>query len=126
MNEPIISPWIFYIGDLVHNFNGLSIFSTVLCFVCAFICLGNSSDYDENTINHIKYIKFAKRFCIGALVSLAIFLILPTKGTYYNMVVASKVTYENVELAKELTKDSFEYVLDKIVETAIKLQKGGK
>lgn len=126
MNEPIISPWIFYIGDLVNNFNGLVIFSTLVCSVGAFICLGTSTDYYEDTDKHKMYIKFAKRFCIGALVSLFIFLVLPTKTTYYNMVVASKVTYENVAIAKELTKEGFEYVLDKIVETAIKIQKGGK
>lgn len=127
MGEPIISPWVFYLGDIVFSLNVLTVLGVIVC-----IPLFLSVQHDLDNLNKCNFLeedkqeainefmKFRKLICIAFCVFLFGCIFIPTKTTYYQMVVAHYVTYENLDKAKELTKDSVNYILDKIIETAKK------
>lgn len=128
MGEPIISPWVFYLGDIVFSLNVLTILGVIVCiplFLAVQRDLENLNkcgllDDDEQEAKLNKFMKFRKLICIAFCVFLFGCIFIPTKTTYYQMVVAHYVTYENLDKVKELTKDSINYILDKIIETAKK------
>lgn len=130
MGEPIISPWIFYVGDVLTAMSFMVVICAVVCVVC-FVKIQDKvedlykyrncyCDKQEQEDNLNIQIKLRKKICIIFGICVLLFTFVPSKTTYYNMVVAHYVTYENLDKAKELTKDSLDYVLDKIIETAKK------
>lgn len=113
MNEPIISPWIFYVIGNLENFRELFInFSAgffIITFIYCFACFIRSMVNGKLCFN--KYI-------LGILVIfICLFNILtklvPDKETAYTMLVASMVTPENIQLAGETADTIITYTGDK-------------
>lgn len=118
METPIISPWIFYFGDL---FTHLQVIFVLGAFTCLFIGVFKVS---VDSLDGTVFTKATKWLFTFSLICFFLFVITPSEETYYKMVTAHYVTYEKVDKLKELSKEGFEYILDKIVETSIKARKG--
>lgn len=120
MNEPIISPYVFYLIDIL---NSISAFCNVIIIIC--LCCGLALlvvlliDGFENT----KAFSLLKKILIifGVLSTLAI--VIPSKETCYQMLVASQVTPVNIQRAEDTIDKSLDKISDFIVNTANKIDK---
>ena len=118
MGEPIISPWIFYIAGVLHCFNAIVTFSMVVSLIFSLVCIITINDC-TSTQKAVDDCKIGlKRGLCTALITLMLFVFVPSSTTYYQMVVANYVTYERVYEIK----DNIESIFDKIIETARELQ----
>lgn len=118
MGEPIISPWIFYIAGVLHCFNFIVVFSMFVSLIFSLVCIITINDC-TSTQEQIDGCKIGLKMGLcTALITLMLFVFVPSSTTYYQMVVANYVTYERVEVVKEGLQDIF----DKIIETAQELQ----
>ena len=111
MSEPIISPWVIYIGGILPFVN----------FICVVSILVFSSGLFVSCIEESLAL-YKKYMLIGLLSSLFIGIFVPPQKTYYAMVVANYVTQENINIAKDITFNNIEVILNKIIETAEKIK----
>lgn len=109
----IISPWTFYLINLVDGVSTFFFVTFALCLVCAIIAVMVYLYSSDCELEGAK--KWFKRFVIGTIVSLIMIIVIPSKETCYQMLAAKMVTYENVGLAVE-----------KIEEIALFLMNGAK
>ena len=107
---PIISPWWFYLFDMVEK---LGVTSTVIAvllgiggviyFIIWGICEGNE-------------IKFSKILIVIFAISSFLAVFTPSKETCYQMAAASLVTPDNLTTAGNTATDIIDYIVDSIDE----------
>lgn len=126
MNEPIISPWIFYWMSVIDNLHSLIGFIGLLATgITMWFCLDwivklGDKDYS------VKYKQKIKLFaCIG-LVCAVLFALIPSQTTLTRMIVASYVTPQNIEIMQGEANKSVDYLINKIVEAGEKWEQRGK
>lgn len=115
---PIINPWLFYFVDVIGNFKS-ACFVLVLLIVIGFgaitiIEIGEA--VDELELDEAKVIKNLKKMAIVVVLLMTFTMLLPSKKTCYQMIIASQVTEENVKKAEDVIKDSVDYIFEKINE----------
>ena len=113
---PIISPWLFYLVDVIDNFKSTN-FALLLIIVIGFgatvlIEVGNAAD--ELELDEAKIIKTLKKIVVAGVLLMTFDMLLPSKKTCYQMMIASQVTEENVKKAENVIKDSVDYIFEKI------------
>lgn len=114
----VISPWLFYIIELLSNLNfvaGTACFiSAVLLGVALFIyAMESDSCYpSENLLKGCK--KISKISIISLIISSVMCITIPSEDTMYKMLVAKYVTYENIDKATDTIKDGVDYIFDKL------------
>lgn len=138
MNEPIISPWILYLIEVLNNFSWMAWIVLVVSLIATYIFLCCFKEFERNLIdyeyrdkhytadfskeiyNMSKNKKLYKRLTIlGLLIAVFSFLslvFLPSEETCYKMLVADQLTYENVDKLGDSAKDTVDYIFDKIEE----------
>lgn len=114
--KPIINPWLFYLVDVIGNFKS-SCFVLLLIVVIGFgatvlIEIGETADGLE--LDTVKVIKTLKRMAVVGVLLMTLNMLLPSKKTCYQMMIASQVTEENVKKAEDVIKDSVDYIFEKI------------
>lgn len=117
--KPIINPWLFYLVDVIGNFKS-SCFVLLLIIVIGFgatvlIEIGEAAD--ELELDTVKVIKTLKRMAVVGVLLMTLNMLLPSKKTCYQMMIASQVTEENVKKAEDVIKDSVDYIFEKIKES---------
>ena len=133
MNEPIISPWLFYWLEVLDNLRGVMVGVLLLStMIAAFSPIFFADDDLREFFRTITRNKFLRNcVIITVLMSAAGLLFVPTKETALRMVVASYATPQNIEFITEKTGKAIDggidYMIDKIVEAADKWEarKGG-
>lgn len=120
MNEPIISPWIFYVADVIRSvnivINILTLF-TIIAVVCAIYTHFKYEEFsnDEEIKSGQEDIWFAiKVFIVVAMLNVFI----PSKDTFYKMIATSYVTPANIEMIG----DNVDKIADKIVDKINKVK----
>ena len=113
MNDYIINPMWFYLVSLAYNIRALCVcFIVVLSIVAAiygaFIVECDFED-DEK-----KYIKTLKRCVIGLLVSAIVFVVLPSRETMYQMLIAKYATYGNAQSLLDAIKNGTDYIVESL------------
>lgn len=112
----IISPWIFYLINLLSNINSLcSTLTFVLLLVLLLLILYQwitRIDLDDEVWE--SFIKWRKRTAITLVISILGLIFIPTEETMYQMLVANYVTDKNIETAADVIKDSVDYIFEKI------------
>lgn len=94
MNEPIISPWIFYVADVVGSINlVINVLMWILCIATAIaFCdyMSNRSPYKEaETIQNQK--TFHSLLKILVVVTI-LNIMIPARDTFYKMTVTNYIT----------------------------------
>lgn len=110
--EPIISPWIFY---LIEVLGALKEVGWACCFISGvgfIVFFVMASEINVETIR-----KIIRWPIIGIIVGVILTIFMPSEETMIKMLVASFVTPDNIELGVEGVKAIFDY----IVETAAEL-----
>lgn len=130
MNDPIISPWIFYFLGLLCPLHTFLFLTAGLSMIGAIIAFFHKTDCDEKIerwpedkyhINRAK--KAARTFYITTVLfifSSILSIFLPTKSTVIQMIIASKVTPANISRAADLSERAVDKIIEKIIESSKK------
>ena len=70
--------------------------------------------YIDFGIDEAKIIKTIKKIVVAGVLLMTFDMLLPSKKTCYQMMIASQVTEENVKKAEDVIKDSVDYIFEKI------------
>ena len=121
MNEPIISPWIFYVADVVGSINlVINVLMWILCIATAIaFCdyMSNRSPYKEaETIQNRKTFHSLLKILIVVTV---LNIMIPSQNTFYKMIATSYVTPANIERIG----DNVDKIADKIVDKINKVKR---
>ena len=113
---PIVSPWIFYLINLLSNISDVCFMLALVSFLAllGLILYGFLAELDSDSEIWRSFIKWRKRTAITLVISILGSTFIPTKELMYQMLVANYVTYENVETATDAIKDSVDYIFEKI------------
>ncbi len=115
---PVISPWLFYIIELLSNLSSVvgvvCFISAILLCVALFIYLMESDSCypSESLLKGCK--KISKISIISLIISSVMCIAIPSEDTMYKMLVAKYVTYENIDKATDTIKDGVDYIFDKL------------
>lgn len=145
MNEPIISPWLFYLIYAISNIqNFLLVAGLVAMSIAASMAIFSSERatiakrnrcYGEPVEDYVNTIKNAaeeaqnlwkgfKRYGVIGLTMFIIGILTPNEEVMYRMAVAQYVTPNNIEWVTEKTGEAIDggidYMIDKIIEAADK------
>lgn len=119
MNEPIISPWIFYALSIVDNLKGCLMVTSILCvMIIIFAPILTQEKVCSKT--HIKGV-----FVI-IFISVLLLIFVPNSQTITQMVIAQHITVNNIEKAGELTDRAVDKIIEKIIKISNELDKKGK
>lgn len=127
MNEPIISPWIFYWMSVVDNLRTLLSCIAAMAFATAlWLCLDWIVEFCSSKNDSAKHIQKAKTLaCIGLVCSI-LFSFIPSEKTLTRMIVASYVTPQNIEIMQGEANKSVDYLISKIIEVGEKWEQRGQ
>ena len=113
--KPIINPWFFYLISLLDKVQILGIICLIAGVTLLGACILGSielcSDEDEKAFK-----KCIKISILVISISALIVVVVPSKETMYEMLVANYVTENNIEAAKEDAKELVDYIVDKFEE----------
>lgn len=121
MNEPIISPWIFYWIEVIDEMKTcFGIMGSVISVTLVLLIIFSMNDDFDYFVEHKEEVQRAKKMA-AIFLALAIPLncILPTRATMYKMLAASYMTQENIENVGE----SIDKIADKLVEKINQVKK---
>lgn len=125
MNEPIISPWIFYAADVIGRVNlfiVLMTFATVALFVYCHLervdSIKEHSLYKEDDEDVKRWNRACSILGKVLIILIALNIFIPDKDTFYKMIATSYVTPANIEIVG----DSVDKIADKIVDKINKVK----
>ena len=111
----VINPIIFYLINLAQNVRNVCFIVTVIAL---FLSVAIASEvyvetcFDDEEEKKAK--KIVKLLIIIAIVTGFLTIVLPSKETSYQMLVASQITDKNIEIAESTIKDSVDYIFEKL------------
>lgn len=120
MNEPIISPYVFYLIDIL---NSISKILTVAIIAGVSIGLVAVVNWIVGDFENKKLFSLTKKWMVGMAVILLLAVVIPSKETCYQMLVASQVTPTNIQKVGDTIDKSLDKIFDFIVNTANKIDK---
>ena len=115
MNEPIISPWIFYALFVVDNLKCALVISMIIC-ACAIAFM-------PMVVAEEDFGKYAKRIVILFIISGLLMVVTPDSKTITQMIIAKHITISNIEKAGQLTERAVDKIIEKIVKVSEELNK---
>lgn len=121
MNEPIISPWIFYWIEVIDTMKTcIGIMGSVIFITLVFLIIFSmNGDFDYFVEREEEVHRAKKMAAIFLALAIPLNCILPTRETMYKMVAASYMTQENIENVGE----SIDKIADKLVEKINQVKK---
>lgn len=123
MNEPIISPWVFYWTETMSQMrdvvNVVVFMIGVISISFTFMCLIYEKEDREKYISKETLGRVIKGLIITGVISMVGYMFIPAKETVYKMLAASYITRENIENVGE----SIEKIADKLVEKINQVKK---
>lgn len=119
MDTPIISPWIFYLIDVLNSLIPLCMITTIGGGTIFFI--GTLVTIDDMDVPE-KISKFLNISKWITIISLFLLIFIPTKETLYKMIVANYITPANLTKVGDTVENSLVKLSDIIVNTAKRLQ----
>ena len=127
MNEPIISPWIFYWMSVVDNLRSfIGLIGLSAAGITMWFCLYWIVTLRTNEAKSVKYKQKIKPLCCIALVCGALSVLIPNQTTLARMIVASYVTPQNIEIMQGEANKSVNYLINKIIEVGEKWEQRGQ
>lgn len=120
MNEPIISPWVFYFIGMTTPLIAISFISLALFILFFFFLLSEIENARDSEKKGLYMALKITSFLI--FLSLTLFILIPTESTCYKMLVAQNLTKQNIVNTSETINNA----LDKAVDKIIKIQSEGK
>lgn len=113
--NPIISPWVFYWIDIFNAVDAVA-FLCAIATTLGTLCFGGMASNNYDTRERSNAIKWAKRFAVGLVISIALGVLTPSEDTCYKMLAADMFTQDNINNATEYVTDVIDYAVDKVKE----------
>ena len=107
--EPIVSPWIIYLIELLDSIK------TLICILVSMIIVLSipyGAVYVEISHEYADMVKYFKKVAMIVVTLLCIYSIIPSKETAISMIVASFITPDNINL----TENHLIELINKIIE----------
>ena len=107
--EPIISPWIFYLIEVLDTLKEVGWVCCIMGgigFIVLFV-IATKLNVDVETMR-----KIARWPIISIIVGIILTIFIPSEETMIKMLVASFIAPDNVELGVEGVKAIFEYIIE--------------
>lgn len=120
MNEPIISPYIFYLIDILNSINKILIVAIIVGVSIGVVAVVN---WIFGEFEYKKLFSLAKKWIVWMAVILLLAIVIPSKNVCYQMLVASQVTPTNIQKVGDTIDKSLDKISDFIVNTANKIDK---
>lgn len=112
----VISPWLFYVIDLLDKLREVAIIVfwiiVVTILITGFVALLESEYWEDKIIQKLK--KALKLSVIPIVISSVMYVAIPSKDMMYKMLVSKYVTYENIDKATNTIKDGVDYIFEKL------------
>ena len=115
MNEPIISPWIFYALFVVDNLKSALVLSMIIC--------ASAIVFMPMIVAEEDFGKYAKRIVILFIISGLLMVVTPDSKTVTQMLVSQYVTRNNIEKAGQFTERAIDKIIEKVINASIELNK---
>lgn len=116
-----INPIWFYlmnVGNATHHlfmFTGALVSIVSICIFIIWLADGcGTLNYEKMDDDEKATFKLFKKIIIASIIALFIGILIPSKETCIEMMVASQVTHENVSATKEEIYEIVDYVTDKV------------
>lgn len=110
--EPVINPWAFYLIDGASTLKwGAFIFGSIIALI--FVAIGANimiDAYEDDKSYNVGKKKVKIGFIIF-VVSVVMFIIVPSSDTVMKMVIAKNVTYDAVDAAKDVVVQVYNDIL---------------
>lgn len=120
MNEPIISPYVFYLIDVLNSINGILTAAIIVGFGVEGVVF---NCWIRGVLENKKLFSLTKKWIVGMAVILLLAIVIPSRNVCYQMLVASQVTPANIQKAGDTIDKSLDKISDFIVNTANKIDK---
>jgi hypothetical protein len=108
----VISPWLFYVIDLLDKLREVAIIVfwiiVVTILITGFVALLEGEYWED------KLKKALKLSVIPIVISSVMYVTIPSKDVMYKMLVSKYVTYENIDKATNTIKDGVNYIFEKL------------
>ncbi len=117
MNEPIISPWLFYALFVVDNIKCALLMLMIICVVILFL---------SPMIDDIDVTKCVKTVGTIFIISGALMVFTPDSKTITQMIIAKHITISNIEKAGQLTERAVDKIIEKIIQISDTLERKEK
>lgn len=118
MNDYIISPMWFYFVDVLRELEIALvvialIFGIILLFFICFQLADIGNAWDESGVKAAKarLKKFVKLLSIP-VICLVVAILIPSKDTMYEMMIAKYITHENISFSVEAVKSAVDYIVE--------------
>lgn len=112
----VISPWLFYVIDLLDKLREVAIIVfwiiVVTILITGFVALLEGEYWEDKIIQNLK--KALKLSVIPIVISSVMYVAIPSKDMMYKMLVSKYVTYENIDKATNTIKDGVDYIFEKL------------
>ena len=112
----VISPWLFYVIDLLGKLREMAIIVfwiiVVTILITGFFALLEGEYWEDKIIQKLK--KALKLSVIPIVISSVMYVAIPSKDVMYKMLVSKYVTYENIDKATNTVKDGVDYIFEKL------------
>lgn len=112
----VISPWLFYVIDLLDKLRKVAIIVfwiiVVTILITGFVALLEGEYWEDKIIQKLK--KALKLSVIPIVISSVMYVAIPSKDMMYKMLVSKYVTYENIDKATNTIKDGVDYIFEKL------------
>ncbi len=123
MSEPIISPWLIYFINLVEHISFVSFLGTLICIGLCFISAGMKHDFRRDSDVVAEANTVLKWALPTGIICLLLTILIPSKETCYQMLVASYVTPETINATIDGAENIAKRALDLITDSVIKIIK---
>lgn len=111
----IINPWVFYLIDIFNAVDAVA-FLCAIATTLGTLCFGGMALDNYDTRKRSNALKWAKRFAVGLVISIALGVLIPSEDTCYKMLAADMFTQDNINSATEYVTDVVDYAVDKVKE----------
>lgn len=112
----VISPWLFYVIDLLDKLREVAIIVfwiiVVTILITGFVASLEGRYWEDKIIQKLK--KALKLSVIPIVISSVMYVAIPSKDMMYKMLVSKYVTYENIDKATNTIKDGVDYIFEKL------------
>lgn len=108
--EPIVSPWIFYLVDVVSGVRGvlLGTMTGFACF-CIIVAAHAFAEFDGGCEAFVeKHYKQIKTFVVLMMVNILLLIAIPERDTMITMIVAQYTTENNLNYILDVSKQIVE------------------
>ena len=104
--HPIINPWFFYLISIVDGFKDLFMACAIISgIIGGALILGLILD-DKDLPKFL-----IKPVIISCILFIILNILIPSKETLYQILIAKNFTYENIELTKKEGKEFIDYII---------------